>query len=409
MKRGTRNRGTGGPGDGEIVSTIRTQRDEREFAELVATRRDLHAHPELRFAETRTAGIAAQRLRALGYAVRTEVGGTGVVGVLRGAKGGGRTLLLRADMDALPIHEANEVPYRSTVPGVMHACGHDGHVAIALGVARRLAARRDFAGAIAYVFQPAEEGGRGALKMIEDGALEDPKVDAAFGIHLWNDLPTGTIAARPGPIMAAVDEFRITVRGVGGHAAQPQRTSDPIVCAAQLVTALQTLVSRATDPFEQLVVSVTAVHAGEAFNVIPETAELRGTVRTMDRALWDRVPERFRTVVNGVCAALGCAAEIDYQRQSPPVVNDEALTALVREAAEEIVGAANVPGDVRSMGGEDFAFFGERVSACFAFVGSRNLAKGADAPHHSPRFDIDEDALAVGVELVERVARKVLG
>jgi amidohydrolase len=383
-------------------------RDDSEVAELIRVRRDIHAHPELGYQETRTAGIAADRLRALGYEVRTGIGGTGVLGVLPGARPG-RTLLLRADMDALPIHEANDLPWRSTVPGVMHACGHDGHVAMGLGVARRLAARRaELGGTIVYAFQPAEEGGCGARKMIEDGALEAPKVDAAFGIHLWNDLPTGTIAVTPGPFMAAVDEFRITVRGVGGHAAQPQRAVDPIVAAAHLVTALQSLVSRATDPFEQLVVSVTAIHAGEAFNVIPETAELRGTVRTLDRALWEKVPEPFRAVVNGVAAALACTAEIAYNRQSPPVVNEPGFATLVADAAAALVGEAQVRSDVRSMGGEDFAFFGQRVPACFAFVGSRNPAKGADAPHHSPRFDFDEDALPIGVDLIERVARSYL-
>lgn len=379
---------------------------------MIAIRRDLHAHPELRYQETRTAGIAAERLRGLGYEVRTGVARTGVVGLLNGngsGKGAGRTVLLRADMDALPITEANSFPYRSQHPGVMHACGHDAHVAIGLTCARRLAATRDaWHGTVKYVFQPAEEGGCGALEMIEEGVLESPQVNAAFGIHVWNDLKVGEIAVGAGPVMASVDEFTVTIRGRGGHAAMPHQASDPIVCAAQVVTALQSLVSRGTDPFEQLVVSVTAIQAGDAFNVIPEEATLRGTVRSMGGSLFDEIPGRFRDLVRGVAAALGCEAKMVYQRQTPPLVNDAAVTEMVRAAAAEVVGAAKVRDAARTMGGEDFAFFAQRVPSCFAFVGSRNSAKGADAPHHSPRFTIDEDAMPVGVELTERVARALL-
>jgi amidohydrolase len=379
-----------------------------ELAELVRIRRDLHQHPELRYEERRTAGIAASTLQALGYGVTEGVAGTGVVGLLEGGRPG-RTLLLRADMDALPIQEASGAPYASTVPGVMHACGHDGHVAIGLGAARRLvAAQQELAGTVKYVFQPAEEGGCGAERMIAQGVLEAPRVDAAFGIHLWNDLPTGTIAVTPGAAMASVDEFRITVRGKGGHAAAPHQAVDPIVCAAHVVTALQTLASRGVDPFQQLVVSVTQVHAGQAFNIIPETATLHGTVRTMGEPLWSTVPRDFVALVAGVAAGFGCTALVDYQRQSPPLLNDPVLAELVARAAADVVGADHVVDQMRTMGGEDFAFFAQRVPSCFVFVGSRNPAKGADAPHHSPRFDIDEDALLIGVELAERVARGYL-
>jgi amidohydrolase len=381
-----------------------------ELAELVAIRRDIHAHPELRYQETRTAGIAAERLAALGYSVRTGVGKTGVVGLLSGEAGGSeRVLLLRADMDALPVEEATNAPYRSTNPGVMHACGHDGHVAIALGAAKRLAAgRRAWRGSVKYAFQPAEEGGRGALAMIEQGLLEEPRVDAAFGLHLWNDLPVGTIAAAAGTVMAAVDEFEITIRGRGGHAAMPHQNADPVVAAAQVVTALQTLVSRGADPFDQLVVSVTSLNAGDAFNVIPESAVLRGTVRTAGGPLADHIPRRFADLVTGVSSALGCQATIDYERQSPPLMNHAAIAAMVREAAAEVVGRNNVLDHARSMGGEDFAFIAERVPSCFAFVGSRNSDRGLDAPHHSPRFDFDEEALLIGVALAEQVALRYL-
>jgi amidohydrolase len=390
-----------------------TVSNEAEFAELVATRRDLHAHPELGYEEHRTASIVAERLAALGYAVKTGVGRTGVVGVLNGAAaslaGPERTVLLRADMDALPIQEANDVAYRSTAPGVMHACGHDAHVAIGLAVARRLAASRDaWHGTVKFAFQPAEEGGNGALAMIEDGVLEDPRVDAAFGLHIMNNLPIGRIAATAGPIMGSVDKFTIRIRGKGGHAAMPHEAVDPILAAAQVVSAIQSLVSRATDPFDQLVVSVTQIKAGDAFNVIPEEAELGGTVRSMGGRMHDEAPQRLTAIVNGVAGALGCTATVDYSRQTPLTINNEAMTALVARIAAQLVGGRGVLTAARTLGGEDFSYFLERVPGCFAWVGSQNTLKGFDAPHHSPRFDIDEEAMVIAVELLDRVAREYL-
>jgi len=388
-----------------------------EFAELVATRRDLHAHPELAFAEHRTAALVAERLRSLGYEVRTGVGRTGVVGVLSGTAGGAdrtgerreRTVLLRADMDALPIQEASEVAYRSTFPGAMHACGHDAHVAIGLGVARRLAASRGrWRGTVKLAFQPAEEGGNGAEAMIQDGVLEAPAVDAAFGLHVMNTLPTGTIAATPGAIMGAVDDFTIRITGKGGHAAMPHLAVDPVLAAAHVVTALQSLVSRGTDPFDHLVVSVTQIRAGDAFNVIPESAELRGTVRSMGGRTHDEAPERLTALASSVAGGLGCTAAVDYRRLTPATINDEAMTALVARLAGEVVGATHVLSGSRMLGGEDFAFFLQRIPGCFAWVGSANAVKGYDAPHHSPRFDIDEEAMLIGVELLERVALEYL-
>jgi len=385
-----------------------------ELAELVATRRDLHAHPELGFEEHRTASIIAGRLRALGYDVKTGVGRTGVVGLLGGAAAAvgdkpARTVLLRADMDALPIAETNDVPYRSTAAGVMHACGHDAHVAIGLAVARRLAASRNaWRGAVKFAFQPAEEGGNGALAMIEDGALEAPSVDAAFGLHLMNNIPIGTVAATAGPIMGSVDRFTIRIRGKGGHAAMPHEAVDPVLAAAHVVTAVQALVSRATDPFDQLVVSVTQIKAGDAFNVIPEEAELGGTVRSMGGRLYDEAPQRLTVIATGVAGGLGCTAQVDYVRQTPPAVNDEPMTGLVSRVAAELVGEKSVLTSARTLGGEDFSFFLERVPGCFAWVGSQNALKGFDAPHHSPRFDIDEDAMLIGADLLERVAREYL-
>ncbi len=385
---------------------------ESELAELVATRRDLHAHPELGYQERRTASLVAERLGGLGYQVKTGVGRTGVLGVLRGGAPGSspeRTVLLRADMDALPIQEANDVPYRSTAPGVMHACGHDAHVAIGLAVARRLAASRaQWRGTAKFAFQPAEEGGNGALAMIEDGALDAPRVDAAFGLHVMNNLPLGTIAATSGPIMGSVDKFAITIRGKGGHAAMPHEAVDPILAAAHVVSALQAMVSRGADPFEQLVVSVTQIKAGDAFNVIPETAELGGTVRTMGGRLFEEAPRRLEAIAAGVAGALGCTVAVDYERQTPPTINEPGMTALAAKIAGQVVGPDGVLTAARTLGGEDFSYFLQRVPGCFAWVGSRNPAKGFDAPHHSPRFDIDEQAMATGVELLDRIAREYL-
>ncbi len=369
---------------------------------LIATRRDIHQHPELGFEETRTAAVITDRLRSLGYQVTPGVGRTGVVALKRSAGGDGRCVLLRADMDALPVEEANAVPYRSRHPGRMHACGHDGHVAIGLEVARRLAPL-ELAGSVKFAFQPAEEASNGAQAMIGDGVLETPKVHAAFGIHLWNDLPVGQIGIMAGPVMASVDQFEIEILGRGGHAAAPHQTIDPVLVAAHVITGLQSLVSRRRDPMDDVVVSVTEVHAGRAFNVIPARAELRGTVRTFGGRFWDDAPQLVEDTAQGIAGAFGAKANVHYRRLSAPLINDATLSALMSAAAREVVGAANVRTGVRTMGGEDMAFLLERVPGCFAFVGSapRN---GPASPHHSPTFDIDEESLVIGAELLSRTA-----
>ncbi len=370
---------------------------------LIAIRRDLHAHPELGFQETRTGLLVAERLGALGYGVRPNVARTGVVGL----KGNGeRCVLLRADMDALPVEEANDVPYRSKHPGRMHACGHDGHVAIGLEVARRLAAVV-LPGTVKLAFQPAEELSGGAGAMIEEGVLEQPAVAAAFGIHLWNELPVGTIGIMPGPMMASVDEFAITITGKGGHAAMPHLAIDPILVAAHLITALQSLVSRRRDPFEEGVVSVTQVQAGHAFNVIPTQAVLRGTVRTFGGRFWDEAPDLVRGTAQGIAASFGASAEVTVRRLTRPLVNDAAMTGLMKGVAEEIVGRERVQDGIRTMGGEDMSHFLAKVPGCFAFVGSAR-ADGTSSPHHSPTFDIEEDALVIGAELLSQTAVKFL-
>jgi amidohydrolase len=372
-------------------------------ASLVRDRRDLHQHPELGFQETRTATLAAERLRALGYDVRTGVGRTGVLG-LKGT--GGRCVLLRADMDALPVSEANDVSYRSRHAGRMHACGHDGHVAIGLETARRLAAVT-LPGTVKIAFQPAEELSGGATAMIDDGVLAAPDVGAALGLHLWNELPVGTIGLMPGPVMASVDEFDITITGTGGHAAMPHLAIDPVLVAAHVVTALQSLVSRRRDPFEAGVVSVTQLSAGHAFNVIPAEAKLLGTVRTFGGRFYEDAPRLVADTARGLAAAFGATAEIRFRRLTGPLVNDPGITDLMSGVAEEIVGKEHVKHGVRTMGGEDMSRFLERVPGCFAFVGS-GRADGTSASHHSPRFDIDEAALTIGAELLSRTAVRYL-
>jgi len=379
-----------------------------DIEEMVATRRDLHAHPELAFEEIRTSGVVAEKLKALGLVPRTGVGRTGVVAKVQGARGG-RTVLLRADMDALPIQEENGVPYRSQTAGKMHACGHDCHTSILLGVARRLVRERDaLRGGVTLCFQPAEEVGGGAEAMIKDGAIDSPRPDAAFGVHVWQDLDLGKIGVTAGPMMAAVDEFTVTVTGKGAHAAMPHLGIDPVVCLAHVVTALQTIASRGVSPLSAVVVSVTQLKAGSAFNIIPESAWLNGTVRVFDERVWAELPDRFERIVRGVSEALGCRAEVRYQRCNRPTVNDPAMAAIARAAAVDVVGEANVVDDVRTMGGEDFSAFLHRVPGCFIAVGSRNESKGLTWDHHHPRFDVDESSLEIGAEVLLRATHRFL-
>ena len=379
-----------------------------DIQQLIETRRDLHAHPELAFEETRTAGVVAERLRAIGLKPRTGVGRTGVVALVEGGRAG-KTVLLRADMDALPIHEENEAPYRSQAAGKMHACGHDCHTSILLGVAKQLVAGAGtLTGNAVLCFQPAEEVGGGAKSMIADGALQDPRPDAAFGLHVWQDLDLGKVGVTSGPMMAAVDAFNVTVTGRGTHAAAPQLGIDPVVCLAHMITALQTIASREADPLQAVVVSVTQLEAGSAFNIIPPSATMRGTVRVFDPVLWKELPGRFERVVQGVAQAFRCTAAIEYERCNGPTVNDARMAAIAREAAVEVVGEANVVDHVRTMGGEDFSAFLLEVPGCFIAVGSRNTSRGLVHGHHHPRFDVDEGCLEIGAEVLLRTAQKFL-
>jgi amidohydrolase len=368
-------------------------------------RRDLHMHPEIGYREVRTAGIVAKELRELGMEVTTGVAKTGVIGLLEGGKPG-PVVLARFDMDALPVSEETGADYASTAPGAMHACGHDGHVAIGLTVARMLHARRsELAGTVKFVFQPAEEGTcgeeiGGAEMMIKEGALEKPKPDLALSLHLWNERPFGWVNVAAGPVMAGVEEFKITVTGRGGHAAIPDQAADPVLAASQIVSALQSITSRNVPPLQAAVVSVTMIHGGTAFNIIPPVVELEGTIRTFDPGVREMVVRRFAEIAKGVGEALGCRVEVHNKRLTPPMINDAGIAERVYAVARELLPEAEVSREnFVTMGGEDMAFMLEQVPGCYFFVGSANEARGLHYGHHHPKFDFDEAALvrAAGV------------
>lgn len=379
--------------------------------DMVALRRDLHEHPELAFEEVRTSGIVAQRLRSLGLEVQTGVAKTGVVGLLRGgaSKAGAKTIAIRADMDALPIHEQNDIDYRSTIDGKMHACGHDGHTSIALAVADILSKRRDeLTGNVKFVFQPAEEMIGGAEPMIKEGAMEG--VDGIIGLHLISDYPVGRVGVRSGSIFASADKFVVTIKGKGGHAAMPEASVDPIVIGAYIITALQTLISRETSPFSPAVITIGRMIAGTAFNIIPETAELQGTMRAFSKEHREKLVRRITEIASGVASAMGATCHIEFIDGCPPCVNDAAMTEVVHKAAVEAVGDGKVDdGDVvLTTGSDDMACFLNAVPGCYFIVGANNAAKGADYPHHHPHFNVDEDAMPVGVEVLTRAALEFL-
>jgi amidohydrolase len=382
-----------------VATEIRNDVDEI-MPGVIADRRHLHQHPELAFEEHETSRFVAERLEALGVEdIRTGVGRTGVTGLIRGAKGEGKTVLFRADMDALPIDEENDVDYRSTVPGKMHACGHDAHTAMLLGSARVLTGLRDqFAGTVKLLFQPAEEvPPGGAIEMIEAGALEEPRVDAVFGLHAAAELPAGQIGVRVGVASAGSDRFRITIKGKGGHAARPNDAIDPVVVGAQIVTALQTLVSREVDPIGSAVVTVGSIVAGEAYNVIPDTAVIKGTVRTLDPEVREQIATRLPELATGIGEAMRADIDTWYFKGYPSMVNDEAMTEIVREAATAVVGAENVVETPVGMGGEDFARFLEQRPGSFFRVGTRNEERNIVFGHHHPRFDVEEEGMAAGI------------
>jgi len=372
---------------------------QRLLDDVVALRRDLHEHPELGFEETRTAGIVAERLRRLGYDVHEGIATTGVVGVLVGGKPG-KTIMLRADMDALPLPEENDAPYKSRIAGKMHACGHDGHVAILLGAAELLAARAaDISGTLVLCFQPAEEGRGGAQAMVEEGMLERFGVERAYGLHLFSLMPTGLLGFREGPFYASSDSIEITIEGFGGHGAAPHLSIDPVLVAAEFVASVQKIVSRQIDPLEPAVVTIGSIHAGTTHNVIPSTARLLGTVRAFNPEVRAKMAERIERVLRGVCEASGASFTFDYLWRYPVTSNDAEQTAYVRALAEAEIGADRVLTSDKHMGAEDFSFFAERVPATYFVLGCMGDAHSA-FPHHHGRFDIDERALETGVRIM---------
>ena len=394
-------------------------------ASLVLWRRDFHRFPELGFKEKRTSSAIAEKLTAWGIPHQTGIAETGIVATIVGTKQGnnqtlikgikktkglGKVFAIRADMDALPIQEENIVSYKSQIDGLMHACGHDGHTAIALGTAKYLWEHRDrFFGTVKVIFQPAEEGPGGAKPMIAAGVLENPQVDAMIGLHLWNNLPLGTVGVRAGALMAATEYFHCKIIGRGGHGALPQQTIDSILVAAQVVNTIHTIVSRNISPLESAVISIGEFHAGTATNIIADSAQISGTVRFFNPEVGIKLALRLEEAIAGVCAAHGATYELKYTKLYPPVINDQAIAELVRSVAENVVETpAGIVPECQTMGGEDMSFFLEAVPGCYFFLGSANSDKGLAYPHHHPRFNFDETVLATGVEIFTRCVEKFL-
>jgi amidohydrolase len=372
-------------------------------SDVVALRRDFHMHPELGFEEHRTAGIVADRLRALGFDVHAGIARTGVVGVMKGTKPG-RTIMLRADMDALPILEENAHAYRSTHDGKMHACGHDGHVAMLLGAAQLIADGKErLAGTVCLLFQPAEEGHGGARVMVEEGTIERFGIERAYGLHLSTKYPTGTLGFREGPFYASSDSIEIEVLGKGGHGSAPHDTIDPIYTAANFITSVQQIVSRHVDPLEPAVVTIGSIHGGTIHNVIPRNVRMLGTVRAFSDDVRNAMPERIERVLKSCCDAMGAHYNYEYLWRYPVTANDPDQTRYARELAEQTFGAERVITADKLMGAEDFSFFAQRVPACFYTLGAQSGPSTA-IPHHSSTFDIDERALPTGVAMMAALA-----
>jgi amidohydrolase len=376
-------------------------------SQLVQWRRQLHQHPELGFQEYLTSVFIAQKLQTWGIKHQTGIANTGIVATIESPYSG-PVLAIRADMDALPIQEENQVSYCSQHPGIMHACGHDGHTAIALGTAYYLAQhRQDFRGTVKIIFQPAEEGPGGAKPMIEEGVLKNPDVNALIGLHLWNNLPLGTIGVRSGALMAAVECFECKIQGQGGHGAMPHQTVDSIVVASQIINVLQTIVARNLNPIDSAVVTVGQLNAGTALNVIADSASMRGTVRYFNPDFDQYFNRRIEAIIKGICQSYGAEYELNYWKLYPPVINNQEIAELVYSVALDVVETpVGIVPECQTMGGEDVSFFLQEVPGCYFFLGSANLDKGLAYPHHHPRFDFDETVLSVGVEMFVRCVEK---
>jgi len=369
---------------------------------IVDKRRDFHMYPELKYEERRTSEIVCKELTSLGYEIK-KVADTGIIGTLKGK--GSKTIALRADMDALPIKEATGKSYTSKIEGKMHACGHDGHMAMLLGAAKILASLKgNLNGTVKVVFQPAEEGGWGAEKVVNSGFLDN--VDAVFGMHLWADLPSGVIGLKQGPLMASVDSFKITIKGKGGHAAEPEKCFDPIVVLVDMVNAYQKIVSREISTFEPAVLSITSINSGKTFNVVPENAYMLGTVRTVNLDIRNFIIKRMEEITKGYAKVMRCGAKFEiFAKPALPVVNDESLALFAKSI---FLGIGNVVEPKITMIGEDFSFYAKKAKTLFLFLGIRNKDKGITFPHHHPKFDIDEDILDKGTALHSLFAYRYL-
>ena len=376
-------------------------------AEMTEWRHRIHAHPETAFEEHNTAELVSELLQSFGISVERGVARTGVIGTLEGSVSSNRAIALRADMDALHIDEQNDFPHASRNRGRMHACGHDGHTAMLLGAAKHLAETRNFAGTIYFIFQPAEENEGGARLMIEEAVLEKYPVEAVYGMHNWPGLPVGQFAVRPGPMMAAFDIFEIVIKGRGAHAAMPHLAVDPIVAAAQIVNSLQTIISRNVHPLEGAVVSVTQIHGGDTWNVIPETVVLRGTARAFSPAVHDQIEPAIRRIAQGACGACGAEMQLRYERRYPPTINSAAETEIAAVAAASLVGDNNVKRDMMpSMASEDFAWFLEKKPGAYIWIG--NGEAGDSAMLHNPQYDFNDAVLPLGASYWVRLAETVL-
>ncbi|WP_341675448.1 M20 aminoacylase family protein [Niveibacterium sp. SC-1] len=385
----------------QVIDAIAARKDE-----LTRIRRDIHAHPELAFAEHRTAELVAARLEKLGIETHRGIGKTGVVGLIR-AGSSSRVIGLRADMDALPITERNTFAHRSGAPGCMHACGHDGHTTMLLGAAEHLAATRRFDGTVVLIFQPAEEGHGGGAAMLADGLLERFPCSAFYGMHNWPGLPAGHFAVHSGPVMASTDQWDIVLHGRGGHAAMPHQCIDPITAGSALVQALQTLISRSRDPLEPAVLSVTQFHAGEAYNAIPDRAVLRGTVRTLSETMRARLEAQMQSIAEGVAQTHGLRSEFHYHRGYPATINAAEQAAICATVARQLVGTQNVSTTLRpSMGGEDFAYFAAQRPSCYVWIGNGPGEGGCTL--HNPNYDFNDELLPVGASYWVRLAEHVL-
>jgi amidohydrolase len=376
--------------------------------QITKDRRHFHQHPELAFNEFETAKFVSERLKALGYAVSTNVGRTGVVGLLQG-EAGQPVIMLRFDMDALPMTEANEVEYKSLTDGQMHACGHDAHTAIGLGVAELIMRNRaEFPATFKLVFQPAEEIGSGAPAMIADGVLENPRPDYVLGMHVWNEKPLGWVGLTAGPVMAGCDELVIRIEGKGGHGGVPNLAKDPIVAAAAVILSLQTIVSRNLSPFESAVVSIGSIHAGTVSNIIPPMVEMLGTLRTYSSEGRDLLLQRAKEIVENVAAGMGCIGTFENRGTMPPTINNPEVTKVALEASKSLGVDLEVDENFHTTGSEDMSYYLNEIPGMFMFVGSANAKDGKNFPHHHPRFDIDEACMPTGIALMLKTVQRLI-